>query len=65
MYITYSALSCKLAATFSTFSVFILQVKMVNHCEGLAVFQDIEHQLQESILHCFLPHSFFMKSSLN
>ena len=52
---TYSVLSCKLATGFSIFSVFMLfqfsffQVKMVNHYEVYIIFQDIEHQLRESI----------------
>ena len=31
---------------------------MVNHYEVDVIFQDIEHQLQESILHHFLHYSF-------
>ena len=39
---------------------------MVNHYEARAIFQDIEHQLQENILHHFLHDSFSLfKSSLN
>ena len=40
-------------------------MKMVNHREGHVIFEDIEHQLQENILHDLLHYSFFMKSSLN
>ena len=41
-------------------------VKMVNHYENHVIFQDIEHQPQEDILHHFLHYSFFfMTSSLN
>ena len=32
---------------------------MVNHYKAPAIFQDIEHQLQENILHQFLHYSFF------
>ena len=38
---------------------------MVNHCEVHAIFPDIEHQLQENILHHCFHCSFLMKSSLN
>ena len=44
MCITYS---CKLVTNFSTFSFSFFQVKMVNHYEVHAIFQDIEHQIQE------------------
>ena len=32
---------------------------MVNHYEVHVIFQDIEHQLQENILHHFLHYSFY------
>ena len=44
--------------SFSTFSMFIFQVKMINHAEGYSNFLCIEHQLQENILHHFLHHNF-------
>ena len=34
------------------------QIKMVNHCGVHVIFQDIEHQLQENILHDFLHYNF-------
>ena len=34
---------------------------MVNHCEGHKISQNIEHQLQESILYHYLKRSFFLK----
>ena len=37
---------------------------MVNHYEIHVIFQDIERQIQENILHFFF-HYVFMKSSLN
>ena len=43
-------LLCKLAISFSTFSIFILSGKMVNQCEGYVDFQDIECERQENIL---------------
>ena len=45
MFITYSVLSCKLALSFSTFSIFNLLAK--KNCEGYLNFQDIDHQLQD------------------
>ena len=47
--IFYVLLSCKLVISFSTFSIFILHVKMVNHWEGHVGFHYIEHQLKENI----------------
>ena len=38
---------------------------MVNHDEVHVLFQDIDHQLQENILHHFLHFSFFMKSFIH
>ena len=38
---------------------------MANHYEVDVIFQDIEHQFQENILHHFCHYSYFMKSSLN
>ena len=43
MGITYSVLSCKLATSLSTFSIFILSGKIVNHYEVHVIFQDTEH----------------------
>ena len=40
-------------------------VKMVNHCEGHVIFQDIKHQLQENIIYHVFHYSFFMKNPLN
>ena len=50
-------LSCKLPRSFSTFSIFILSGKMVNQFEVHIIFQDIENQLEENILHHFLRYS--------
>ena len=50
--ITYSVLSCKLATSFSIFSIFM-------YYEIQVTFQDIEHQLQENILYHFLHYSFY------
>ena len=48
IYTTYSVLSCKLAANFSTFSIFILLCKKgKNHCEGYVNVLIIEHQLKK------------------
>ena len=58
-------LSHKLATSFQIFQVSFFLVKMINDYEVYAVFQDIAHQLQENILHCFLYYGFFIKSSLN
>ena len=58
MCITYSVLTCKLATSFSTSSISILSVKMVNHNEVYVIFQDIEHQLPGNILNHFLQYSF-------
>ena len=49
--ITYSVLPCKLAKSFSTFSIFILSCKKVSHSEGYVNFWDIEHQLEKNIFH--------------
>ena len=65
MCITYSVLSCKLATDFRVFQFSLFLVKMLNHYEVHAIFQDNEHQLQENIIHHFLHYSFFIKSSLN
>ena len=53
MQITYSDLSCKLATSFSTFSIFIYLVKMINCYGAHAVLRDIEYQLKENIIHHF------------
>ena len=58
MCITYSVLSCKLTASFSIFSIFILSGEMINHHEVAIIFQDIENQLQENICHHVLDYSF-------
>ena len=58
MSIIYSVLSCKLAANFSTFLIFILSHKMLYHYGGHVLFQDIEHQLEENMFHHFLHYSF-------
>ena len=57
MRITYSVLTCKVATSFSLFKPLFFQVKMVNHYEVHVIFQDIERQLQENILHHFLHYS--------
>ena len=44
---------------FGLFQFSFFLVKLVNHYEFHAIFQDIEHQLQENILHHFLHYSFF------
>ena len=62
---TYSVLSCKLAISFRSFQFSFFLVKILNHYEVHAIFQDNEHQLQENIIHHFLHYSFFIKSSLN
>ena len=58
MCMTCSVLSFKLAASFSTFSIFILSEKIVNHDEVHVIFQVIDHHLRENILHHFLHYSF-------
>ena len=58
MCITYSVLSCKLATSFSNFSIFIFSGKMVNQYEICVIFEDIEHQPQENILYYFLHYNF-------
>ena len=50
--IMYSVLSCKLATSFSTFSISILCRK------NGKLFQDIEYQLQKNILPYFFHYSF-------
>ena len=45
MFITYSALSCKLATSFSAFSIFYLRGKKGNLCEYHEFFQHINYQL--------------------
>ena len=35
------------------------QVKMVNHCDGHVIVWDIEYQIQESIVHCFIHNSLY------
>ena len=47
-----------LATRISTFSIFIISVKMVNHYEFHVIFQDIEYEVQESILHHFFDYIF-------
>ena len=58
MCIKYSVLSCKLATCFSTFSISILSGKNGKSYLVRVIFQDIEHQLRENILHHFLHYSF-------
>ena len=53
--ITYS---CKFPISFSNFSIFILSAKKTNYCEGYVNCQNIEHQLQENILHHYHHYSF-------
>ena len=57
MCIKYSVLFCKLATSFSPFSISFILVKTANHYEVDVMFQVIEHQLQENILHHFLHYS--------
>ena len=59
MWITYSLLSCKLATSFSTFSVFSLSGKKGNHYEAHVISQDTEHQIQENFLHPFFIIIFY------
>ena len=59
MWVTYSVLCyfpCKLATSFSTFSIFILASKNGKLLKVHVIFQDIEHQLRENILHHFLHY---------
>ena len=58
MCITYYVLSCKLATSFLTFSIFILFGKNGNHKEFYVISGDTENPLQENILHHFLHYSF-------
>ena len=59
MWIAYPVLACKLATSFSAFSVNSFSLlKMVNHYEGHLDFQDIEHQLRENILYHFHDYSY-------
>ena len=58
MCITYSFLLCKSATSFSTYTIFIISGKRVNHYTVYAILQDIEHQLQKSIFHDYLNCSF-------
>ena len=50
--------SCKLATSLSTFSVFILLSKKGKSLWSLCKLQDIEHQLQENILHHYVHCGF-------
>ena len=52
-------------SSFQPFQFSFSLVNMVNHYEVHVIFQDIEYQLQENILHRYLHYSFFMKSPLN
>ena len=55
----FCTLSVRVAQTsFSTFSVFIPSGKNANHYEIHVIFQDIELELQDYILHHFLHYSF-------
>ena len=49
---------------FPLFQLSFFLVKMVNHYDVHVIFQDIEHWLQENILHHFLHYS-FMRSLLD
>ena len=60
IYTTYSVLSCKLAASFSTFSIFILlRKKDKNHCEGYLNVLIIEHQLKKISFITFITIAFY------
>ena len=54
MCVTNSFLSYKLDASFQISKFSLFQVKMVNHCEVYVIFQDVEHELLENILHHYL-----------
>ena len=43
----------------SSFKFALFQLKMKNHYEVHVIFQDIEHQVQENILHHFLHNTFY------
>ena len=58
MCITHSVLSCNVATSSSSFSVFILSEKNDRHYERYINFQNNEHQPQENILHHYLHFSF-------
>ena len=58
IYIAYSILSCKFTVGFSTFSIFILSGKKGKSFEDHVIFRDIEHQLEENILHHYPLCSF-------
>ena len=45
MFITYSALSCKLATSFSVFSIFDIRGKKGSLCESHEIVQHINYQL--------------------
>ena len=60
MCITYSVLSCKLAISFSTFTVSILLGQRVYHYDAHAVLLDIQPQVQENILLYYLHFSFLL-----
>ena len=55
MCVTYSSYYACLLQDFQIFQ--FLLVKQVNHCEGYVTFQDIQHRLQENILHGFHHYS--------
>ena len=57
MCITYSVSSCKFAQAFRLFQFSLSQLK-INPYEFNVIFQDIEHELKESLLHHFLHCSF-------
>ena len=42
-----------LLQAFQIFQFLFFQLKMVNHCERLVIFQDIEHRLPGNIFHDF------------
>ena len=60
----YSVLSCKLVTSFKTFQFSFFPLKMVSHYEVYVIFQGIEHQLQENILHHSLHYNSFKLRSI-
>ena len=64
MCITYSVVSSKLVTSFSTFLIFLLSGKMVNHYEVHVIFQDIEHHFKKPSFITFsviVFYEFFIK----
>ena len=58
--VTHSVLLYKLAASFSTFSIYLFCGKMVNLQEDYVNCPDIEHELQKMYLHHFLHYKDFI-----